>query len=191
MGYQESFIYGTHCNQVSNEKTEEVFTLLREKNLLEYDERNDGSSIVAKITLKEDFVTNFKEVWGDKYVDDELTFPKGTILYYIVGERFPQRDVKNLYQCDEDEFDGDDLVIYSEEEEKEIIANTNLLFTEYLPSHLIFLEESTVAEVLHIKNGNLFKPVPRVVRKSNIDYKAMAAQVVANSLKKNIKKTIK
>lgn len=188
MGYQESFIYGTHCNQISNEKTEEIFALLRKKNLLEYDERNDGSSVVAKITLKEDFITNFKEVWGDDHPADELSFPKGTILYYVVGERFPQRDVKNFYQCDEDEFDKDDLVIYSEEEEKEVIANTNLLFTEYLPSHLIFLEDSTVAEVLHIKNGNLFKPVPRVVKESNIDYKAIAAQTVANSLKKNIKK---
>lgn len=187
MGYQESFIFGTQGDQISNEKTEEIFALLRKKNLLEYDARKDGTSIVAKITLKQDFITNCKEVWGEDYVDDELTFPKGTVLYYIVGERFPQTDVKNFYHCNEDEFDNDDLVIYSEEEVKEVIAHTNLLFTEYLPTQLIFIENGIAAEVLHIKDGNTFKPIPKVKKESNVDYKEKASQIVVNSLKKNLK----
>ena len=128
MGYQESYI------KAKNNNLESVLDIFKKYNIR--CENDFFASCVAKITIQK----NLYSVEHNKFL------AKGEEYLYISGDRSVQRDNICLFDIESKE----DYESFSVEE-REIIDNIDIIYTEYIPSSVIFDKDNGYAIIEDLK----------------------------------------
>lgn len=134
MGYQESYI-----STKNNKDLEKILDIFKKYNIR--CEKDLFASCVAKITLKKDI---------SSIGDNAKSFKEGKEFLYICGDRSAQRRNSDLFDIESDS----DYQAFSLEE-KRIIDDIDIIFTEDMPSKLIFNEDSGYAIVEDINLSSI------------------------------------